>query len=455
MSKKVIILGGGPGGYIAAQRASALGAKVKLVEKDTLGGTCLNRGCIPTKVFLNSVDLFTKAKDASDIGIELEGIKLNWQKLMQRKKEVVQRLVGGVGGLMRMSNVEVIEGSAAFISSSEIEITKNDGKKVKEKADDFIIATGSEPALPPVPGFDLPGIMTSDEFLSMEKLPKSMVVIGGGVIGVELASILAPLGVKVKIVEMLPEILPNVDEDISAQMRDILTQMGIKIYIGASVKKIEGKDGAYKVSVKADKALSLEAEKVLVATGRKPNLAGLNLDKARVKLEKGRIKVDEKMATTQKGLWAIGDCASPIMLAHVASREGEIAAENIMGGSLKMDYSKVPGAVYTSPEIAWVGLTEKEARKKYGSKVQVGVSPMAHNGKSVLMKEVEGFFKIISESQYGEILGIHLMGPRATDIIGEGSLALTLEARIDDIMATIHAHPTVNESLADAVKATS
>lgn len=445
---RILIVGGGPGGYIAALRAAQLGAQVVLAEKDSLGGTCLNRGCIPTKTFLHTVELYNEVlRRGPDIGLEVAAATVNWPKLMRRKDEVVGRLVGGVEALLKAKGVSVIKGTAKLLGSREALVERADGGTEKIPAHDIILATGSVPAMPPVPGFDLPGVVTSDEALSFDAPPKSMLIVGGGVIGIELASVFSPLGTEITVVEMLPDILPNVDEEIVGMMREILATANINIQVGAIVNSVEKCGEGLRVKVGGPKPFEKVVEKVLVAVGRWPNLAGLGLEAIGVELEKGRIKINERMATSLPGLWAIGDCASPIMLAHVASREGEVAAENIMGHPAKMDYRRVPGAIYTSPEIGWVGLSEKQARQM-GHDVGVGRFPMAFNGKSLVMG-ADGLFKIVIDRRHGEILGAHLMGPRATDLIAEAVLAMNMEATVDDLVAAIHAHPTVSEAVGE------
>ncbi len=451
-TKKILVIGGGPGGYVAALRAAQLGARVTLVEKGALGGTCLNRGCIPTKTLLHTVELYNEVRRGAELGLAAPDVRVDWPALRRRQSQVVGRLVGGVGGLLKGRGVEVVSATARLLGPKEAEITRPDGRKEKIPAHDIILATGSVPARPPVPGFDLPGVVASDEALVFDTPPKSMLIVGGGVIGVELASVFAPLGTEVTVVEMLPDILPNVDEELVGIMRGLLERRGIKVHAGATVQGVEKAAGGLTVSVGGPAPFRRTVEKVLVATGRRPNLEGLGLAEIGAAVEKGRVKVDERMATNLPGLWAVGDCASPVMLAHVASREGEVAAENIMGRRARMNYRAVPGAIYTSPEIAWVGLTEKEARAR-GHRVKVGRFPMLFNGKSLVMDAAEGIFKIVADEQYGEILGVHLMGPRVTDMIGEAALALTMEGALEDVAAVIHAHPTVNEAFGEAALA--
>ena len=350
--------------------------------------------------------------------------------------------------MLKARGVLVVKGRAALLGPKEALVTRPDGQKEKIASDATIIATGSVPLKPPVPGFDLDGVITSDEALNLPKPPKSLVIVGGGVIGIELASVFAPLGADVTIVEALPEILPNIDPEIAAMMRAHLAGAGVKIHVGAGVEEVRREGGLFATTVKSEEKLSLQSEAVLIATGRGPNTRELGLEALGVEMSRARIKVDRAMATNLPGLYAIGDCASPIMLAHVASREGEVAADNAMGREASINYARVPGAVYTNPEIAWVGLSEKEAREK-GLNIAVGRFPLDFNGKSLVMGG-RGVFKTIIDASSGEVIGVHLMGPRATDIIGQAAVAMTLEARREDLAEVIAAHPTIGEALSES-----
>lgn len=452
-TKRVAVIGGGPGGYVAAIRAAQLGAEVTLIEKGALGGVCLNVGCIPTKVLLHTAEAYTAAKEGALIGLRAENVSVDWSGLMARKKAVVDTLVGGVGTLMASNGITVLRGTASFASAKEIDVALNDGGKMTVRADAVIVATGSEPAVPPIPGFDLEGVITSTEALSLDGLPESVVLVGGGVIGMEFASIFSTFGVKVTVVEMLPEILPMIDGEIVSILKGVLLRKGVVFHTSSKVTAVEKKGKKLAVSVETPEGKTvLEAQKVLVSVGRRPVTKGLGLEALGVAVERGRIQTDKKMETAVKGVYAIGDCASPIMLAHVASREGEVAAENIMGHGVEMDYKTVPSAVYTAPEIASVGLSEKEALEK-GFRVKVGRFPLMANGKSLIMNETDGMVKYVVDEKYDEILGVHLIGPRATDLIVEGALALRLEATVDEILTTVHAHPTVGEALLEGAMA--
>lgn len=447
--KKIVVIGAGPGGYVAAIRASRLGADVTIVDRKYLGGTCLNVGCIPTKVLLHTVELYNAVKEGSMIGLLADNVRVDWTSLMKRKDSIVGQLVGGVKTLLTKNNVKIIEGEASFISENEIRISSVAGEQTIV-ADNFIIATGSEPSMPPIPGIENEGVISSNEALSLEEVPSSMTIIGGGVIGVEFASIFASLGTRVTIVEMLPEILPNIDEDIIKVIKASLSRKGVKFHTGSKVTGFSKNGESVLVSVStSDGDISITSDKALVAIGRRPVTDGLGLDNIGIRMNRGRIVVDEYLCTNKPGIYSIGDCSSPVMLAHVASHEGEVAAENIMGHKIKMDYKTNPGCIYTSPEIAGVGLTEKEAREK-GYDVKIGKFPLVANGKSLIMNETEGMIKFVVDGKYDEILGVHIVGPRATDLIVEGALALRLEATVEEIVSTIHAHPTVGEALGEA-----
>ena len=451
--KRVAVIGGGPGGYVAAIRAAQLGAEVTLIEKNALGGVCLNVGCIPTKVLLHTAEAYTLAKEGAAIGLKTGNVSVDWDGLMARKRAVVDTLVGGVGTLMASNGITVVRGTASFLSPGELSVALNEGGTATLSADSVIISTGSEPVVPPIPGFELDGVITSTEALSLEKLPESVVLVGGGVIGMEFASLFSSFGVKVTVVEMLPGILPMLDGEIVGILRGVLERKGVVFHTSSKVTGVEKKGTGLSVSVETPRgATKLEAEKVLVSVGRRPVTRGLGLEKIGLSMDRSRIKTDKKMETSVKGVYAVGDCASPIMLAHVASREGEVAAENIMGHKTEMDYKTVPNAVYTAPEIASVGLTEKEASEK-GFRVKIGRFPLMANGKSLIMNETDGLVKYVVDEKYDEILGVHIIGPRATDLIVEGALALRLEATVDELVTTVHAHPTVGEALLEGALA--
>ncbi len=451
--RNVVVIGGGPGGYVAAIRAAQLGARVTLVEKDKLGGTCLNVGCIPTKVLLHTAELFNELDHVKELGIDVKNPRVDWKTLMKRKERIVAQLTGGVKGLLVSNGIEIVKGTASFRSSGEIGVDWADGNTMNIEADSFIIATGSVPFVPPVPGTHLPGVITSSEALSLDVVPKSMVIIGGGVIGVEFASIYSSLGCSVTIIEMMDQILPNMEEELADILKGSLLSRGVKVNTQAKVTSIN-KDGiGLQVRFEekgAEKAVS--AEKVVVAVGRRPNTAGLNLEAAGVRLNKDRIIVNDRMKTAAENIYAVGDCTGKMMLAHAAFVQGVAAAENIMGKDTKMDYKTVPSCVYTQPELASVGMTEKLALER-GHDIKVGRFPLMANAKSLIMNQTGGMVKVISDKKYDEVLGVHILGPRATDLITQGALALRLEATLEEIISTVHAHPTVGEALQEAALA--
>lgn len=449
---KIVVIGGGPGGYVAAIRAAQLGGEVTLVEKQYLGGTCLNVGCIPTKALLHSADLYEELKESAKYGVTASDVKVDFAKVQERKQAVTKQLVSGVKGLLAANKVKVVFGEAAFVSKDTIEVKTEKGTE-NIKADKFIIATGSIPAKPPIPGIDSKQCIDSTGALELKEVPKSMVIVGGGVIGVEIATLYSTLGCKVVIVEMLNEILPMMDGELTKMIRAKLAKKGVEIYTGAKVMSFKDAGDTVEVNVEmSDKKVQVFAgEKALISIGRRTNTEKIGLEKAGIANDRGRITVNEKMETSVPGIYAIGDCIGQIMLAHIASTQGEVAAENALGHNSVFDSNTNPSCVYTKPEFASVGLTEEAAKAK-GIDYIVGKFPLAANGKSMIMGE-DGMVKIIAGKKYKEILGAHILGPRATDLIGELALAIGLEATIDEVIDTIHAHPTVAESIKEAALA--
>jgi dihydrolipoamide dehydrogenase len=437
----VVVIGGGPGGYPAAIRASQLGAKVTIIEKDQFGGTCLNRGCIPTKALLQSAGTYKAAKDASIFGVTIGDAKVDFPAVMARKNTVVKQLVGGLGGILKSHGMKIVNGTGQIIDANTVKVAES-GEEIK--ADKIIIATGSVPTKVPIDGIE--NCITSDEALDLEKLPKSMLIIGGGVIGMEFAQIMNQMDVKVTVVEMLPQILPTEDPEIAKGFAAIAQKEGIEIFTNTSVSKIE-KKGKKKVVTFGDQTKDVEV--VLVAVGRSPYTEGLGLDKVGVAMEKGFVKVNDYLETSVPGIYAIGDAIGNYMLAHVATSEGETAAMNVLGQQHKMCYRSVPRGVYTTPEVASVGMTEQEAKDKYGD-IQIGRFPFVGCGKALVINETEGLIKIIADKKYGEVLGVSILGPHATDLINEAALAIKMEATFEEIAHTIHAHPTIAESMMEA-----
>jgi len=449
--RDVIVIGGGPAGYMAAIRASQLGGKVTLVEEKNLGGICVNRGCIPTKFLLHTVDIYQSIKNAGQYGISVAETNLDLSKMQAGKNKVISTLVSGVEGLLRRNNVEVISGRAKLTQSKQIEIDSGQGKKQTIQADKVIIATGSKPIVLPIPGADSPDVMGAEDMLSLDRLPKSLVMVGGGVIGVEMATILAKLGCKVSIVEMMPHILPTQDAELVVILDQALRGDGMEIYCGAQVTRIEdtkgGKLVTFSDSNKVEKKLETEAAAVCV--GYKPSIEGLGLDECGVAIERGCIQVNERMQASVPDIYAAGDVVGGMMLAYVSFAEGRVAAENVMGKDSKINYQAVPQCIFTLPEVASVGLTEEEAVAR-GYQLRIGRFPFVGNGMAKILGEQRGLVKIITDQDYGQILGVHIVGPRATSLIPEAALAMKLEATAQDIIATMHAHPTLSEAIWEA-----
>ena len=450
----VIVIGGGPGGYVAAIRAAQLGAKVTLIEKQYLGGTCLNVGCIPTKCLLHSAELVEDIKNqGKDIGVEVDGVKVNFQQVISHKNDISKKLTGGVAGLLKMNKVKKIDGEATFVGEKKLSVKKADGTTEEMTADAIIVATGSINSQPPIPGLkENPNCIDSTGALSLEKLPKTMVVIGGGVIGLELACAYAGFGTKITVVEAMDHMLPMLDGDLTKIGVAHMKKMGMEFNLECPVQSVEESPVGAKVVCKnkAGETVSFEAEKVLVAIGRKANTASLNLEAGKIDNDRGRIIVNDKMETNVPGVYAIGDCVlGHAQLAHTASAMGEVAAENIMGQEAHYDEKTNPTCVYIEPEAASVGLTEEQC-KAQGLEYKVGKFPMSANGKALILNGGEGLVKIIAGKEFGEILGMHIIGPRATDLICEGALAIEGEMTLDEIIATIHSHPTVTETMREA-----
>ena len=452
--KSVIVIGGGPGGYVAAIRAAQLGAEVTVVEKQYLGGTCLNVGCIPTKCLLHSAELVEQIKtQGKDIGVEVEGVKVNFPQVIAHKNAISKQLTSGVAGLLKMNKVKKVDGTAKFTGEKQLEVTKADGSKETMTADAIIVATGSVNAQPPIPGLkENPNCIDSTGALSLEKLPQTMVVIGGGVIGLELACAYAAFGTKITVVEAMDHMLPMLDGDLTKIGVAHMKKMGMDFHLECPVQSVESSPVGAKVVCKdkSGKTVSFEAEKVLVAIGRKANTAGLDLAAGKIDNDKGRILVNDKMETNIPGVYAIGDCVfGHAQLAHTASAMGEVASENICGLEAHYCEKTNPTCVYMEPEAASVGLTEEQC-KAQGIAYKVGKFPMSANGKALILNGGEGLVKIIAGAEYGEILGMHIIGPRATDLIAEGALAIEGEMTLDEIVDTIHSHPTVTETMREA-----
>ncbi len=444
---EIAVIGGGPGGYVAAIKAAQMGKKTVIVEKENFGGTCLNVGCIPTKALLRSAEALKEVKESAKFGVidvDTSKADLNLAKVQERKKGVIKQLVGGVQGLVKGNGAVIKKGTGKLVDAHTIEV---DGETFT--AEYIIIATGSQAKSLPIKVDPAAKVMTSKEMLDIDQKPASVAVIGGGVIGIEFAYFLATIGVEVTVVEFLDRILPMVDEEITAQVTKHLQEMGIKMNTSAKVTEITA-DG-----VKFEKDAEVQevkCEQVLMAVGRGPDLTGIDAEALGIKTERGAIVTDLTLKTSVPNIYAIGDVNGKAMLAHTASMEGIVAVENICGHNSTMDYAKIPSAIYIQPEIASIGLTEKQAKEKYGE-IKVGRFPLMANGKAKVAGEERGLAKVITEAKYGEIVGVHLYCIHATDMIAEASVAMKLEATAEEVAMAIHPHPTVSEIMHETMHA--
>ena len=450
MEKDILIIGGGPGGYTAAIRAAQLGASVLLVEAEDLGGTCLNKGCIPTKALYKNAQLINELNTAAEFGIRLDGYTINMNVMLQRKQRIVDRLKEGIAQLIKANSIEMVYGKASLVSKEKVKVIDSKGNETVISTKNIIIATGSVPVKPPITGINLPGVMTSDEILFSQDIPKSLVIIGGGVIGIEFAGIFNALGSQVTVVEFLPRILANMDSEISKKLVLSLKKKGITIETETKVMQISKEQEAFRLLTEGKKGENeIIAEAVLVSVGRAPNVEGLELELLGVEYGRNGIKVDETYQTNVPGIYAIGDVTGGKMLAHIASEEGIAAVDNIMGLKGHLNYDAVPGCVFSFPEIAAVGLSEEEAKEKgidyTSSKFLFGA-----NGKALTIGEDEGFVKVLAETETKRIIGVHIMGPHASDLIHEATLAVGHKMTAADISGVVHAHPTLSEAFMEA-----
>lgn len=443
------IIGGGPAGYVAAERAGKKGLKVVLIEKGELGGVCLNEGCIPTKTLLYSAKIYDNAVASHKYGIETKEVTFDFSKIMARKQKVVKKLVGGVGLKMKEHHVEVIK-EPAYIkgrAAEGIAITAGDKEVI---ATNLLICTGSEAFMPPIPGLGAPGelILTNREILELKERPESLVIIGGGVIGLEFASFYNSLGTNVTIIEMLDEILTGMDSEMSAMLRKEYTKKGITFNLSAKVTEVKGNEVFFE---KGGKTASVTGEKILVSVGRKPNTSGFGLENLGVELNRGGIKVDEKMRTNVPNVFAAGDVTGFSLLAHTASREGEVVVNNLTGRSDRMRYNAIPGVVYTNPEFSGVGLTEESA-KAQNIEYRVAKLPMAFAGRFIAENEGgTGLCKVLIGAKYGEVLGVHILGNPSGEIIYGASMAIEMEMTIKEMEEVIFPHPTISEIFKETI----
>lgn len=451
MSKRIVILGGGPGGYVAAIRAAQLGADTHLAEAGRLGGTCLNVGCIPTKALLHTAELYQAVKQGGVPGLKADNLVLDWEAMQKNKQRVVNRLVAGVESLLKANKVTVHRGMASLKDAHTVQVT---GESVSEiTADAIVLAVGSESVKLNFPGADLPGVIDSSDALSLPRIPGSLLIVGGGVIGVEFASLYNALGTRVTVVELLPEILPALDGEIAAQVKQALTKAGVTFLNQAKLTAVTQTGPELAATIEQNGSLrEVKAEYVLIAVGRSPRTRHIGLETAGVALERGKVKVNSQFAANVPGVYAIGDCNGQTMLAHAASAQGVAAVEAIMGHTSAYFPHIIPSCIYTSPEVGSVGLSEAEARQK-GLDCKVGIFPLTGNGKSLIENSGVGMVKVLAGAKHGEVLGVHIFGPRATDLIAEAALAIRLEATLDELVSTIHPHPTVSEAMAEAALA--
>lgn len=447
----IAILGGGPAGYVAAIRARQLGGEVTLVEMDELGGTCTNRGCIPSKAMLRSAEMAREAQELDQYGVEAEFKQVNWPKIIQRKNQVVTQLRKGVEFLMKERGVRVIRGKGRLAEPLVVEV-EADGRREIVRADRVLLAVGSIPARLPLPGFDLPGVMTSDQILDIEKIPESIVIIGAGPIGVEFADVFNSVGSKVTLIELLPRLVPLEDEEISAELARAFRRRRIDAFVNATVSAVEARDGQRAVLFEHEgRQREVVAEVVLSAVGRWPNTQGIGLPEAGVEMDRRAIKANGKMETSAPGVYAAGDAIGGILLAHVAFQEGKVAVANALGQSKEMDYRAIPSVTYTHPEIGSAGLTEAKA-KEQGIDVKVGRFHFRAAGRAVAEGQREGLAKIVTDAATGKVIGGHVIGPRATDLIHEVVLALQLGASAEELAEMVHAHPTLSEPVHEAAE---
>lgn len=455
----LIVIGAGPGGYVAAIKAAQLGLETAIIEKRDVGGTCLNRGCIPTKAMLHASGEYRHMLESGGLGIDAKGVSLDYAKLVSYRSSSVESLVSGVDSLLSANGVTVIKGSGRLLDGKQVEVTLHEsgdapaGEELMLSASDIILAAGSVPAKLPIEGMDLDGVLTSDGLFGLDKLPESLTIIGGGVIGVEFAQVFSDLGCRVTIIEALPRILANMDKELSQNLKLIMKKRGVDIHTSASVQKIE-KDGASlrTVFIEKEKELSISSEYVLCAVGRKPAADGLFEEGLDIATDRGYIVTDDDLRTGEDGVYAIGDIvAGSIQLAHMASAQALHAVSLIAGKDPLCDLSTVPSCIYTDPEIASAGMTE-DAAKKAGISVKTGKFIMSANGRSVISREERGFIKVVADAESDVILGAQMMCARATDMIGEIVTAITCGLTSHDLMRGMRAHPTYNEGLLEALE---
>ncbi len=445
MKKDLIVIGAGPGGYVAAIRARQLGMDAALVEKDALGGTCLNRGCIPTKAYFQNATVLQTLARLTEYNTKAENISFDLAGARERKNRIVAKLVSGIGELLKGYGVDVIKGEATIAAPNRVLV---DGEEITARR--ILIATGSEPAVPPIPGVRLPGVITSNELLELDTVPQRLAVIGGGVIGIEFACIFNTFGSSVTVFESMPDLLGAMDREIVRRMGVYLKKQKIEVHTQAGIERIEQQGSTLKVVARGKKGtIECEADIVLLATGRKPFTRGLGLERLGISCDRGFISVDENYETSVPGIYAIGDVIKGPMLAHVASEEGIVAVERMAGLNHRVDYDAIPSCVFSFPEIAAVGLSQEEAQSR-GIDFKAGKFLFAANGKALAMGETDGMVKVIADAN-DTIIGVHIIGPHASDLIQEASVIVKNKLKVSDVIGTVHPHPTLGEAFLEAV----
>ncbi len=452
---QVIVIGGGPGGYVAAIRAAQLGRKVAVVERDRLGGVCLNWGCIPTKALLRNAEVLSLAQRGEEFGLQIQGLTADYRKAQVRSRQIADRLTRGIAYLMRKNNITVVAGAAQLRSATQVEVQPTDGGAAQVlEAEHIILATGSRERL--LPGVTVDGrrVWTSYEALQVEAAPESLIIIGAGAVGVEFASVFATYGTRVTLIEMLPTLVPLEDPEIAEVLEHSFRKRGMQIMTGTKVEKVEVSDHEVRVVVASPQGMQeLSAAALLLAVGRVPNTEALGLGAVGVAVERGFVQVNSSQQTSIPNIYAIGDVAGPPLLAHKAMAEGVIAAEHLAGQTPKpLERTNIPNCTYCSPQVASIGLTEPRARET-GREVKVGKFPFRASGRALAMAETEGLVKFVADAKFGEILGVHIVGPEATEMIAEVAALKTLEATLDELFLTVHAHPTLAEALLEAALA--
>lgn len=448
----LVVIGAGPGGYVAAARAASLGLKTAIVEKDkALGGTCLHRGCIPTKALLHAADTFDEIKHGARIGIKTSGVEVDWTEVQKYKDRVVNMNAGGVSHLMKSKKIDVFQGFGRLKDKNTVEI-KGDKETTVLSTKFILLAVGSKPRDLPNLEHSSPRILNSDTILGLKQIPGSLTIIGGGVIGIEFASIFARFGTKVTVIEAMSRILLSADPDCSKELQLQFEKQGVSFHVNAKVEKVSNKsETAHVIFSEADgSTVQVDSDYVLVSIGRIPLTDNIGLEKTSVKLERGFVAVDGHMVSAEPNIYAIGDCVNTPWLAHIASKEGIIAVEHMAGlKPVPFNYDHTPSCVYSEPPMAWAGFSEEQAKLK-GFDVKVSKFDFARNGKAGILQKNRGFVKFITDKKYGEILGVHIIGPQATELLAEPAFAMQIEATIDDIADTVHAHPTLYESIYEA-----